>query len=85
MCAINSLSNLNKELYDAGEKRLGTNEMVFNRILATENFAHLRLVFDEYQKLTRHPIEHAIRNEMSTSVQQAFLTVSKCRSLFFLT
>lgn len=66
-----------RELYEAGERRLGTNEIVFNQIFATESFAQLRLVFDEYYKLTRHPIENAIRSEMSTSVEQAFLTFSK--------
>jgi hypothetical protein len=64
-----------QELYDAGERRLGTNEVVFNRIFASESYAHLRLVFDEYYKLTRHQIEHAIKSEMSTSVERAFLTV----------
>lgn len=63
-------------MYQAGEGRLGTNEMVFNRIFCSESFAHLRLVFQEYQRICGHPIETAIRNEMSTSVQRAFLTLS---------
>lgn len=56
---------------------MGTDEVVFNRIFSTESHQQLRLVFDEYQKLTRHPIENAIRGEMSSSVQQAYLTLSK--------
>lgn len=66
-----------RELYDAGERHLGTNEIVFNRMFAVESYAQLRLIFEEYQKLTRHPIENAIKSEMSTSVEQAFLTLSK--------
>lgn len=72
----NRAVQLARELYDAGERRIGTNEMVFNRIFATESYAQLRLVFDEYQKLTRHPIENAVRSEMSSSVEQAYLTLS---------
>jgi hypothetical protein len=45
------------------------------RIFAGESFPHLRLVFDEYKKITGHDIETAIRREMSTSVQRAFLAV----------
>jgi len=56
---------------------LGTNEVVFNRIFALESFAQLRMVFEEYQKI-KGPIENAIRNEMSSSVEKAFLAVSKC-------
>ncbi len=35
------------------------------------------MVFEEYQKI-KGPIETAIRNEMSSSVERAFLAVSKC-------
>lgn len=72
-------ANLARELYQAGEGRLGTNEVVFNRIFALESFAQLRMVFEEYQKI-KGPIENAIRNEMSSSVEKAFLAVSKCYS-----
>jgi hypothetical protein len=50
------------------------------RIFATESFTHLRLVFQEYHKLTGQDIESAIKREMSTSVQRAFLAVGKCYS-----
>lgn len=73
---FNRAAQLARELYQGGERRLGTDEMVFNRIFAMESYAQLRLVFDEYQKLTGHPIESAIKSEMSTSVEQAFLTLS---------
>ena len=49
-----------------------------HRIFATESFPHLRLVFQEYHKLTGHDIESAIKREMSTSIQRAFLAVGKC-------
>lgn len=40
-----------RKLYQAGEKRLGTDEVAFNAILASQNFNQLRAVFDEYQKV----------------------------------
>ncbi|CAF0763843.1 unnamed protein product [Brachionus calyciflorus] len=64
-----------KELHNAGENKFGTNEVTFNKIISCESHAQLRLVFDEYQRLTGHSIEQAIRSEMSTSIQRAFLTV----------
>jgi annexin A7/11 len=66
-------------LYAAGEGRLGTNEVEFNRIFSLESYAQLRLVFAEYQKNTRHSIEKAINSEMSSSVKNAFLTLGKLK------
>lgn len=66
---------LAKELYDGGMKRLGTDEVTFNRIFASESIAQLRMVFDEYQRIAGHDIEKAIRSEMSGDVERAFLAV----------
>lgn len=63
------------ELYGAGAKRFGTDEVTFNRIFAVESFPHLRLVCDEYAKLTGKQIESAIKSEMSGYVEEAFLAV----------
>lgn len=66
-----------KMLYKGGEGRLGTDESLFNKIFATESYAQLRLIFDEYQKIAHHPIENAIKSEMSTNVEKAFLTLTQ--------
>ena len=68
---------LAREIYGAGEGRLGTNEVVFNRVFATESYAQLRMIFDEYYKLTGHHIEQALQREMSGSVERAFLAVAQ--------
>jgi hypothetical protein len=56
---------------------MGTDEVQFNRIFASESFAHLNLVFEEYRKLAGKDIEHAIKNEMTGDVERAFLCIGK--------
>ncbi|RNA43808.1 annexin B9-like isoform X1 [Brachionus plicatilis] len=64
-------------LYQAGEKRMGTNEVEFNRIFASESYAQLRIIFEEYYKLTGHDIEKVLRKEMSGDVERAFLAIAQ--------
>lgn len=54
---------------------MGTDEVKFNQIFASESFAHLNLIFNEYYKMTGHDIEKAIRSEMSGDVETAFLAI----------
>uniref|UniRef100_A0A0N5AX43 Annexin n=1 Tax=Syphacia muris TaxID=451379 RepID=A0A0N5AX43_9BILA len=65
-------------LHRAGEQRLGTDETCFNAILAAQNYAQLRLVFQEYQKITGHPIEKAIEAEFSGDIKDGLLAVVAC-------
>jgi hypothetical protein len=67
-----------QELYTAGEKKLGTDESTFNRILASQSFPQLRAVFDEYKKISKHSIEDAIKSEMSGDLEKGMLTIVKC-------
>ncbi|EFO86561.1 CRE-NEX-2 protein [Caenorhabditis remanei] len=64
-----------RRLYQAGEKRLGTDESTFNAILASQNFNQLRMVFEEYQKVSNHSIEKAIESEFSGDVRDGLLAV----------
>jgi len=64
------------ELYHAGAKKQGTDEVTFNRIFSMESFPQLNLIFDEYKKVSGgQDIEKAIRSEMSGSVEKAFLAL----------
>ena len=59
-----------RELQQAGVKKLGTDEVTFNRIFGAESYAQLRVVFDEYYKMTGSDIEKTIRSEMSGDVEK---------------
>ncbi|KAE9554529.1 hypothetical protein FO519_002233 [Halicephalobus sp. NKZ332] len=66
-----------RSLYHAGEQRLGTDESRFNAILVSRNMFQLRMIFDEYQKITGHGIEKAIENEFSGDIKDGLLAIVK--------
>ncbi|CAG9538963.1 unnamed protein product [Cercopithifilaria johnstoni] len=77
-----------KKLYKAGEQRLGTDESCFNAVLASQNYAQLRLIFLEYRKITNHTIEKAIEAEFSGDVKDGLLAIVACaqnKSAYFAT
>lgn len=63
-------------LYAAGEAKLGTDEEVFNRILAHSSFAQLRLIFEEYKQLSGQTIEQAIKHEIGGELKEALMAIS---------
>uniref|UniRef100_A0A183UWH1 Annexin n=2 Tax=Toxocara canis TaxID=6265 RepID=A0A183UWH1_TOXCA len=67
-----------QKLYEAGEKKWGTDESTFTSILVTENFHQLRKVFEQYNALAGHPIEQAIKSEFSGDTKNGFITVIEC-------
>jgi annexin A7/11 len=67
-----------EDLYRAGEKRLGTDESTFNMILAQRSFMHLRAVFDEYMRISKHDIENALKKEMSGDLLKSMLAIVRC-------
>ncbi|GFO04273.1 Annexin [Plakobranchus ocellatus] len=64
-----------QRLYQAGEKRWGTDENTFNMILASQSYEQCRAVFDEYIRVSHHDIEQAIKNEMSGDLCTGMLTI----------
>lgn len=65
------------ELYAAGEAKLGTDEEVFNRVMAHASFDQLCLVFEEYKQLTGQTIEQAIKHEMDDELHDAMMAIGK--------
>lgn len=53
-------------------------------ILATRSYAHLRMVFHEYERLTGHGFERAIQREFSGDVETGFLAIGKLLTSTFL-
>eukprot|EP00731_Ephydatia_muelleri_P012386 Em0006g1280a len=75
-----------ERLYQAGEARWGTDESVFNQILASRSFPQLRATFQAYAKLSRYDMEHVIEKEMSGHIKDGMTAVVKCvkdKSAFF--
>ncbi|XP_065670429.1 annexin A4 isoform X2 [Hydra vulgaris] len=66
------------ELYQAGEKKWGTDESRFNVILASRNFNQLKATFDEYVKISQRDILNTIDREMSGDLKDGFKCIIQC-------
>nr|XP_028574134.1 annexin A6 isoform X1 [Podarcis muralis] len=66
-----------QNLLDAGEAKWGTDEAEFIYILGSRSKQHLRMVFDEYLKISGKPIEVSIRGELSGDFEKLMLAVVK--------
>ncbi|KAG7464834.1 hypothetical protein MATL_G00169880 [Megalops atlanticus] len=67
-----------RELYAAGEEQWGTDEAKFIMLLGNRSVYHLRMVFDEYQKITDKSIEDSIKSELSGDFERLMLAVVQC-------
>ncbi|XP_017776079.1 PREDICTED: annexin B9-like isoform X2 [Nicrophorus vespilloides] len=65
-------------LLRAGELIQGTDESTFNAILCQRNRSQLKLIFEEYEKLTGHEFEQAIKNEFSGTAKSTLLNLIHC-------
>lgn len=65
-------------LYEAGEKRWGTDEDKFTQILCFSSVPQLRNTFSQYQKLYGKDIEDSIKSEMSGYYGALLLAIVKC-------
>ncbi|XP_053609556.1 annexin B10 isoform X5 [Plodia interpunctella] len=67
-----------QELFDAGEAKWGTDEEIFNKILAHESFAQLRQIFEEYKNIAGRTIEQAIKAEIGGELKDALSAIVEC-------
>lgn len=66
-----------QSLFEAGEGQWGTESSVFNQTLVTRSYQQLRQIFVEYEKISGHDIEKAIKREFSGNVEKGFLSIGK--------
>ncbi|CAF0755465.1 unnamed protein product [Rotaria sordida] len=64
-----------KTLYEAGEKKWGTDESKFVEILANRSDAQLKAVFEAYGQFSKKDIEAAIKSETSGNLCNGLLAV----------
>lgn len=64
-------------LYDAGEKKWGTDEDKFTEILCLRSFPQLKLTFDEYRNISQKDIEDSIKGELSGHFEDLLLAIGK--------
>ncbi|XP_007496028.1 annexin A3 isoform X1 [Monodelphis domestica] len=65
-------------LYEAGEKRWGTDEDKFTEILCLRSFPQLRLTFEEYRNISQKDIEESIKGELSGHFEDLLLAIVHC-------
>ena len=64
-----------KEIYDAGEGKLGTDESTFNKYFVSLSPYELACVAQHYHKITGHTILNAIDSEFHGDSKKAFRTI----------
>ncbi|XP_059512896.1 annexin A1 [Myotis daubentonii] len=75
-----------RALYEAGEKRKGTDVKVFTTILTSRSYSHLRRVFQKYAKYSQHDMAKVLDLEMKGDIEKCFTTIVKCatnKPMFF--
>jgi len=72
---IEECEKMAKELYEAGEKKWGTDDSVFNKIFALSSPMEIACISRAYHKLTGHTILQAINNEFSGDIKKLLTAV----------
>lgn len=67
-----------KAMIGNSDTEFGMSEERFSVILASESYAQLRRIFDEYHKLSKQTIHQGIRYSTISQTAQAMLAIGRC-------
>ncbi|XP_065807849.1 annexin A3a isoform X2 [Labrus bergylta] len=67
-----------KTLYEAGEKKWGTDESKFIEILCHRSIPQLRQTLVEYKNISGKTLQESIEGEMSGDLQELLVAIVKC-------
>nr|XP_020481604.1 annexin A3-like [Labrus bergylta]XP_020493746.1 annexin A3-like [Labrus bergylta] len=67
-----------KAMYEAGEKKWGTDEAKFIDILCHRSIPQLRQTLVEYKNLSKKTLQESIESEMSGNLEKILVAVVKC-------
>ena len=67
-----------QQIYDAGEKKWGTDESVFNKVISLRSRPQLLATFKEYRKIAQYDITRSIEHEMSGDLKRSMKAVVQC-------
>ncbi|NXN69100.1 ANX12 protein, partial [Himantopus himantopus] len=67
-----------RALYEAGEKRKGTNINVFVTVLTSRSYPHLRRVFQNYTKYSKHDMNKVLDLELKGDIENCLTALVKC-------
>lgn len=67
-----------KALYEAGEKKWGTDEAKFIDILCHRSVPQLRQTLVEYKSISKKTLQESIESEMSGNIEALLVAVVKC-------
>ncbi|KAM9642604.1 annexin A1-like [Trichechus inunguis] len=81
LCVNEDLADADaRALYQAGEGRKGTDLKVFNTILTTRSYPHLRSVFQKYTKYSQHDMNKVLDLELKGDIEKCLTAIVKCAS-----
>ncbi|MED6241817.1 hypothetical protein ATANTOWER_027742 [Ataeniobius toweri] len=67
-----------KALYEAGEKKWGTDEEKFTDILCHRSVPQLRQTVIEYKSISKKTLQESIKSEMSGHLENLLVAIVKC-------
>uniref|UniRef100_A0A668AMQ2 Annexin n=1 Tax=Myripristis murdjan TaxID=586833 RepID=A0A668AMQ2_9TELE len=76
-CLLDS-APVSRALYEAGEKKWGTDESKFIDILCHRSVPQLRQTLVEYKNLSKKTLQESIESEMSGNLEKILVAIVKC-------